>query len=351
MDTTTSEGPLGGAEIRTLLGELDRRLGEEGEKAALYVIGGARMALVHDGERRTSKVDVLYSAGAWIGRETADEMSRDRCPHATPGWLDETQALETAIVGAGPDHGRALAYSGENLVVHTASPERTLAAKLLRGSDRDIADVELLARELDIRSTEHAREAFSHTTGLDIPPRTEEKLRGILPAEDPRGLDWTPGAVDSATQGREEASLAALDRLDRLYPGVSAGEPDDWPEGSPEIDEDPLSPTWGVAVAGPDPEDIVVPYHVYAHCGSETEVADAMWRWLDESRGSDPANLEQSMLTAEEIWLEEFARADDPYAETATPARPSDAAGSPGGAEPSRKDESPTPERRATGTR
>jgi len=138
------------ADILRLLGKLDEELAKAGERAVLYVVGGANIALAFDTGRTTTDVDAVVTTGfdaVW----TAARRVADSEPGVGEDWLN------SAFTGGTPDGGMAWSwmdnkdadepstiFEGESLSVQLASPEMMLALKTLASRDKDLDDIYLL---------------------------------------------------------------------------------------------------------------------------------------------------------------------------------------------------------------
>ncbi|GAB3815781.1 hypothetical protein GCM10028820_13930 [Tessaracoccus terricola] len=168
-------GPeLDRARLMWLLEELDKELLQRGQRARLYVVGGANMALAIDETRTTADVDsvvkegwgvVFDAAEAVASRESGvplDWLNSDFTGGTPDGgiawsWMDEA-AADTPAVG----------YAGDALTLELASPEMMLALKTLAQRDKDLADIYVLMRLTGIRSAEALGRNLARFTGRRI---------------------------------------------------------------------------------------------------------------------------------------------------------------------------------------
>jgi hypothetical protein len=129
------------SEIRRLLDLLEAELARRGVAAAMYIVGGAAIALNYSSGRRTKDVDatfvpqqaVLDAAGAVADAEglPLTWLNADAAPWVPP------RAAETAT-----------APTRAGLTVEIATPQALLAMKLVASRNRDIPDIKLLAEAI-----------------------------------------------------------------------------------------------------------------------------------------------------------------------------------------------------------
>jgi len=163
----TERRVLGAAEFTELLHALGRRLAAKGIDAALYVVGGAAIALTHDSRRLTVDVDCVAHPKVDVERE-AQLLAIERglpddwlnCRAA--GWIP---ALPVDWETTGAD------YSG--LRIHLADARTLVAMKLISDRTRDFADLVTLFPAAGITRPEHAVElvhaAYPDGAGTKMP--------------------------------------------------------------------------------------------------------------------------------------------------------------------------------------
>lgn len=150
-------GPLTAVQLQGLFEDLSRELKVRGERAQLYVVGGAAIALAHDDRRVTRDVDALF-APAPVVRLAAEAVAERHGLDAD--WLNDA-AKGYLPVGEGVAR---TVFESDTLLVQTASPEDLLAMKLLAVRDeRDLDDAALLFNEAGYTETQE---------GLDLLARS-----------------------------------------------------------------------------------------------------------------------------------------------------------------------------------
>lgn len=161
-------------DIHRLLVELDKELTRAGERAVLYVVGGANIALAFDTGRTTTDVDAVVKQGfdaVWAAAK--------RVADSQPGLGDDW--LNSAFTGGTPDGGMAWSwmdnkdadepstvFEGESLSVQLASPEMMLALKTLASRDKDLEDIYLLMRATGIHDAQGLGRNLARFTGRRI---------------------------------------------------------------------------------------------------------------------------------------------------------------------------------------
>lgn len=138
--------------ILAMLGHLGAQLHEQGLTANIQVVGGAAIALTFPDTRVTADLDavVLDHSVEFHAAERVTAVEFDEAPDwASDGVAD--------FMAHSPEGEQTLiALPGVN--VYVASPEHLLAMKLraatVRMTDRDQADLMLLARHLELETPE-----------------------------------------------------------------------------------------------------------------------------------------------------------------------------------------------------
>lgn len=145
-----SERTLSGSDLLALLREVGQLLQAQHRQAAIYVVGGAAMALVFDARRVTRDVDMLALAETDAFWASAAEVGRR---HSLPDdWVNQNAA---AFLSNEPDTSpHEVSLPGLRVLV--ASPEHLIAMKLRALRDRDLADLDLLFRHVGLTTPEQA---------------------------------------------------------------------------------------------------------------------------------------------------------------------------------------------------
>ncbi|MGX1163696.1 hypothetical protein FBY31_4506 [Arthrobacter sp. SLBN-100] len=148
-------------DIRELLLELSRRLQAWGGAADIYLVGGAAIAVEFDSRRSTTDIDAVYLPEQTV-QEIATEMASD--VGLDPRWLNNAAR---AYIPDGEDSEAAEVAIADNLMLRVASPRFLLAMKLAAGRDRDIPDIAVLCRTLNIKTAEAAVDVAIELYGED----------------------------------------------------------------------------------------------------------------------------------------------------------------------------------------
>lgn len=175
----TADGPLLDAErIRELLVELGRRLDQQGLRARLFVVGGAAMALAFATRRATRDIDAVFEPKTAIYAEAATMADE----HGLPAdWLND------GVKGLLPDRVPAQVgteFEATGLTVEVASAEYLFAMKAMAArAEVDADDLEVLARQLGLRSAEEAIQLVErYYSPLHLKPVTRYLLEDVLAA-------------------------------------------------------------------------------------------------------------------------------------------------------------------------
>ncbi|MCY4221283.1 MAG: DUF6036 family nucleotidyltransferase [Thiotrichales bacterium] len=144
--------PLGKRELFELFDLLSDKLHRRHTTARIYIIGGAAIALAYNRSRTTDDVDGRFDTGHGVLIEATREIARER--GLPENWLNETAV---SAIPPAPDRNAKTLYATEHLVITGASAEYLLAMKIEAGREKDIDDIGLLVKLLNIQ---HANDAL-----------------------------------------------------------------------------------------------------------------------------------------------------------------------------------------------
>lgn len=166
----TTSGLLSANDIRRLLDALAAELSLRRVKARIFIVGGAAMALAYYDRAATRDVDAIF-APADVVAEAADVVGRRE--GVADGWLNDAAKLfvpEHVEMGA----GRPVVVQGD--IAITVAPADLLLAMKMRASRgrRDIEDMAVLLRQLQIDSAAAARDVYDSYFPEDPPPSRAE---------------------------------------------------------------------------------------------------------------------------------------------------------------------------------
>lgn len=166
---------LGHDEIVTLLTELGEMLAEAGERAELFLVGGAAMALAYNTRRFTADLGALFEPKSVVyeaARKVAERHGLNR------DWLND--AMKGFLPGEDPNSTVFLNQPG--IVVRVASPRYLFAMKAAAArADRDSKDLLALYRINGFQSVEVALDCVTEFCPPNrLSPRTMYFIEQLL---------------------------------------------------------------------------------------------------------------------------------------------------------------------------
>lgn len=156
-------GTFDRVEVERLLGLLSVKLTDRRIAGKVYIVGGAAIALQHDGRRTTDDVDALAAPAGAVGAAAREVAAEEGLPD---NWLNDAARawIPPLPEGQSMDPG-----SDPGLGIETAPPEHLLAMKIVaqRGK-RDMDDIVLLARGLRVSRAEDLYNITIDAYGEDV---------------------------------------------------------------------------------------------------------------------------------------------------------------------------------------
>jgi hypothetical protein len=152
------------AKILTALEALGSELTDQGVRGAIFIVGGAAMALAYSTRRVTKDIDAVFEPKSAIYAAAAKVAEDLGLPQ---DWLND--AVKSFMPG--PDEHPRPVPDVRGIEVTTASPRYLLAMKLMAmrfGEDDE--DIEILLRECDIHSAEEALDVLKQLYPAKEPP-------------------------------------------------------------------------------------------------------------------------------------------------------------------------------------
>jgi hypothetical protein len=143
--------------ILALFRILDEKMITAGVEGTVFVVGGAAIALAFDGERVTSDIDGRYENSKLD--ELILQVAREE--DMPPDWLNHS--VNTILIYFRKDDAPMSVFRGRMLTIDVASPEYVLAMKLASRRDKDVDDVLMLIKRLELSGKEeilHAVERY-----------------------------------------------------------------------------------------------------------------------------------------------------------------------------------------------
>lgn len=162
--------------ISNALQLLSDRLGARGERADLFLVGGAVMCLLHDARPMTKDVDAWFTNPQSVraaAREVADDLGLPE------DWLNDA-AKAFVPANAGYETWQQL----PSLTIATADDRTLLAMKCAAArSAEDAADIRFLAQRLGLRSSQAILEVvLAYFPAETLPVRTRLLLEEMFDA-------------------------------------------------------------------------------------------------------------------------------------------------------------------------
>jgi hypothetical protein len=174
-----TQGPLSADDIRRLFGELASELDAAGQRAEIFLVGGAAIALCFDARRATRDLDAVFTPTDSVRRAAASVADREGLD---PDWLND------AVKGflPGPDPNAVRYFEAPGLLVDVASAEYLLAMKLFSSrAETDAEDIALLYREVGYHTVEEGLALVERSyPGRPIAARVQFLLEEILQSLD-----------------------------------------------------------------------------------------------------------------------------------------------------------------------
>jgi hypothetical protein len=160
--------------IETALTRLDAELGRVGQRASLYLVGGAVMCLVFRARDVTRDVDAWFEGSAEVRAAAKRVAAALDLPE---DWLNDA-AKAFIPANASFEAWRSL----PNLEIMVADTRTLFAMKCAAArTDEDAGDIQLLARELGLRSSAEALKIVLAYYPVDrLPVRTRLLLEELL---------------------------------------------------------------------------------------------------------------------------------------------------------------------------
>lgn len=162
--------------ILSALEALEEELAGTGIRAAIFMVGGAAMAVAYDARRSTDDVDATFMPSDPVRRAAERVALRLGLPET---WLNDG----AKAFMPGEDRDRISVFERPHLQVAAASPRYLLAMKLLAArSERDQDDIRLLYQLCGLETSKQGlqvvQEAYPEYV---IPARTRFMLEEMFP--------------------------------------------------------------------------------------------------------------------------------------------------------------------------
>ena len=173
--------PFSRSDLVELFTDLGERLGRNGVRANVYIVGGAAMALLYDDRRVTRDIDSVILDGHGALTDAVREIARER--GLPSSWLNEQAS---AYVSMQPDVRQTRVFDHPNLGVAAASPRHLLAMKLVAARPTDVDDIRILLKVLGVHSVAEAEAVLA-----EVFPDAVLKRQAHLVLEDILAADPT----------------------------------------------------------------------------------------------------------------------------------------------------------------
>lgn len=234
-----------------LFRRLDELLPVLPQKAEIYAIGGAAIALEYNPvERRTEDIDCIIKRYREEVIEAAERLAIEAEGELPLDWLNEF-AYQHHKLPKGDDEEQRTSYEGTRLIVHSAGPERLLAMKIHAQRDKDHADIRLLVTLTGVDGIEAARSIYRAAYPGKVMGQKASKLIAEATKENNRTTS-KPTVPESPDREPTHARIsmpahptAKLDPLSRVDPNAEIGaqtviEADTEVQRGARIDEDTI---------------------------------------------------------------------------------------------------------------
>ncbi len=166
---------LSRSEIIDLLTELGTELDQAGERADLFLVGGAAMALAYNTRRATRDLDAVFEPNQVVYAAARKVAERHGLPE---DWLND------AVKGflPGDDPNATLLFEKPGIAVRVASPRYLFAMKAVAARvGRDFDDLRQLYRLAGFASVDEALDSVAEFYPPHLlSPKTEFLVRELL---------------------------------------------------------------------------------------------------------------------------------------------------------------------------
>jgi hypothetical protein len=164
-------------QIIDLLAELGDEMQGRGQRAEMFIVGGAAMALAFDARRATRDIDAVFVPKAAVYEAAQAVAGRHGL---APDWLND--AVKGFLLGEDPY--RRTIFESPGLSVTVPSPQYLLAMKVYAARvDRDADDIRILADLCDLHTAEAVLDlAEAYLAGIPIPAKVQFLIEELFPA-------------------------------------------------------------------------------------------------------------------------------------------------------------------------